>query len=123
MKEFITAVENAAQEADGVEEPFTEFKLDGRHMKAYKPNEGQLTFMMAAMGRGQTTQQRYGAIINIMMASLRDDDADYFENRLLSRDPKECLKIKQIEPIFEYLTEEWFRDDAASNGETAGASV
>lgn len=119
MKEFITAVEDAENE----DESYVEFKLDDRVMRAYKPNEGQLTFMMAAMGRGQTTQQRYGAIINIMMASLRDEDADYFENRLLSRERKERLTIKQIEPVFEYLTEEWFREDPASGGETAGDSV
>jgi hypothetical protein len=110
VKEFTTAFEEAAQEDEGtsVEEQFVEFKLDGRVMRAYSPHEGQLTFMMAAMGRGQTQDQRFAAIINIMLSSLRDDDRDYMESRLLTRNPKDRLPMKQVEQIFEHLSEEWF---------------
>ena len=90
------------------EEGVVEFKLDGRTMKSYPPNEGQLVFMMAALGRGQSQEQRFASMVNIMMESLRDSDQDYFEGRLLTRDPKERLPMKQIEAIFEYLVEEWF---------------
>jgi hypothetical protein len=129
VKEFVTAVEDviaedereakiadlvaqgksreeAEAEVDG--ESFVEFTLDGRTLKAYQPTDGQMTFMLAALGRGQSQEQRFAAIINIMMESLRDEDQDYLEGRLLTRDPKQRLPIKKIEEIFEYLTEEWF---------------
>ena len=124
MKEFITAVNNQIEDDSPTEEEsFVEFKMDGRVMRAYTPNEGQLTFIMAAMGRGQTTQDRYASIVNVMMEALRDDDADYFESRLLTRDPKRRLRIKEdIEPIFAYLTEEWFRASDEAGGEAGGGS-
>lgn len=110
MKEFITAVEDVAIEDSGVavEEKYISFSLDGREIHAYQPTDGQLAFMLAALGRGQTSDQRFAAIINIMLSSLRDDDKDYMESRLLSRDPKFMLPIKKVEQIFEHLTEEWF---------------
>lgn len=130
MKEFVTAVQDVEHE-DGREERIlalmekegvsreeaevidsrgmpVEFKLDGRAMKAYPLADGQLAFMMAALGRGQSSDQRFAAIINIMLESLEGDDRDYLEGRLLSGDPKKRLPIKQIEEIFEYLVEEWF---------------
>jgi hypothetical protein len=110
MKEFKTAVEEAVTEADGtpVKEQGIEFKLDDRVMTAYQPTEGQLTFMLAALGRGQSSESRFASIINIMMESLKSEDRDYLESRLLTRDPKQRLSVQSIEEIFEYLMEEWF---------------
>lgn len=109
MKEFTTAVSEAVLEANGtpVEEQFVEFKVDGRVLRAYPPTAGQMTFMMAAMGRGQTDDQRFASIINIMLAALRDSDRDWLEGRLLSRG-KDALPMPTIEKIFEHLMEEWF---------------
>ena len=84
------------------------FKVDGRELHAYPLAPGQLVFMLASLGRGQSSDQRFAAIINIMLSSLRGDDADYLEQRLLESDPKKRLKVPVIEQIFEYLTEEWF---------------
>lgn len=110
MKEFITAVEEVVREDNGeeVEEQFIAFKVDGRELHAYPPTDGQLAFMLAALGRGQSADQRFAAIINIMLSSLRDADRDYLEGRLLIRDPKQRLSMPTIEGIFEHLTEEWF---------------
>lgn len=110
MKEFTTAFDEAFSEDEGtpVEEQYVEFKLDEHVYRAYSPTDGQLAFMLAAMGRGQTNDQRFAAIINIMLSSLRDEDRDLFESRLLTRDPKMRLPMKQIEAIFEHITEEWF---------------
>lgn len=120
IKEFVSAVEDAVQDADGFAgEKFTEFSVDGRTLRAYQPTEGQLTFMLAAMGRGQTTDQRFGAIINIMMEALRNDDKDYLESRLLARDPKQRLAVKTIENIFEYLMEEWFARPTQPSSDSA----
>lgn len=138
MKEFITAVEDlqaedereakivalvaegksredAEAEIDG--ERYVEFKLDERTMRAYLPNEGQLAFMLASLGRGQTNEGRFAAILNIMLESLRSDDKDYLEARLLTRDPKRRVPMKQIEQIFEHLTEEWFRPTVSGSSE------
>lgn len=127
MKEFITAVEDVEaddeksakiealvaqgktrEEAEAEVEGYIAFKVDGRELHAYPPTDGQLAFMLAALGRGQSADQRFAAIINIMLSSLRDGDADYLEGRLLDRNPKNRLKIKQVEEIFEHLTEQWF---------------
>lgn len=125
MQEFVTAVkESGAETAEptNLDSTPVEFILDGRKMRAYRPHSGQLTFMMAAMGRGQSQQQRYAAIINIMMASLHPTDADYFEGRLLTNDLKERMEIEDIEPIFEYLVKQWFREESEADGEAGGDS-
>ncbi len=129
MKEFKTAVEDIIAEDEREEKILAlvaegktrevaekevdegvpvEFKLDDRVMKAYPPTDGQLAFMLASLGRGQTKDQRFAAILNIMFESLDEDDKDHLESRLLTRDPKKKVSMKQIEGIFEHLTSEWF---------------
>ncbi|MBC7630405.1 hypothetical protein [Aeromicrobium sp.] len=118
MKKFVTAVQDTEGEDEDRGVPI-EFDLDGREMKAYRPHEGQLTFMLAALGRGQTDDQRYAAIVNIMMSSLKGDDQDHLESRLLSNSRKERLRLKQLEEIFEYLISEWFADPTQSPSDSA----
>lgn len=131
MKEFISAIEDIEAEDNSVEgkvpmldendeemrdaegnvildDPHVRFKVDGRLLRSYPPNDGQLAFMLAALGRGQTDEKRFSNIVNLMMATLRGEDQDYLETRLLDRDPKSRLRIKQVEAIFEHLIEEWF---------------
>lgn len=103
-------------EAEVDEESYVEFDLDGRMMKAYRPNETQLAFMLASLGRGQSKQQRFGAILNIMFESLDEDDKDYLEGRMLTRDPRQRVPMKTIEGIFEFLMEEWFRVGVSGDG-------
>lgn len=103
-------------EAEVDEESYVEFDLDGRTMKAYRPNETQLAFMLASLGRGQSKQQRFGAILNIMFESLDEDDKDYLEGRMLTRDPRQRVPMKTIEGIFEFLMEEWFRVGVSGDG-------
>lgn len=92
---------------EGVEKPIL-FKLHDRVMHAYPPTDGQLAFMLASLGRGQTSDGRFASIINVMLECLRDDDKDFFEAGLLTRDPKKRIGVKTIEGVFEHLTEEWF---------------
>lgn len=130
MKEFTTAAEEIVTEADreerikallaqgktqqeaeteaGEADSYVEFTLDGRVMKAYTPTPAQLTFMLAALGRGQTKDSRFGSIVNIMMESMDEDDQDHLESRMLSRKRGVRLEIEQLEQIFEYLVGEWF---------------
>jgi hypothetical protein len=131
LKEFISAVQDIEQEdkiaarvaelvAEGVPpeqaqkkaeeelEPFVPFMVDGRELRAFYPTDGQLVFMLASMGRGQSQQGRFSAIVNVMMESLRDEDQDYLEERLLAHDRKKRLALEKLEEIFEYLVGEWF---------------
>ena len=111
MKEFISAVEEVLTEEETgkpAEEQYVEFKIDGRVLHSYPPTEGQLAFMLASLGRGQTNDRRLAAIINIVLSSLRGEDTDYFEQRLLTRDPVQRIGLDMIEQVFEFLIEEWF---------------
>lgn len=101
--------EDAEDEVDGVKP--IEFKLDDRVLHAYPPTDGQLVFMLATTGRGQSKQVRFASIVNVMLESMRDDDRDYMESRLLTRDRKQLMPIEKVEAIFEYLVSEWFRED------------
>lgn len=139
MKEFITAVEEVLDEetwegkvkalvASGKTREEAEeeadkkfgvvaFKLDDRVLRAHPLSEGQLAFMMASLGRGQTNDQRFASIINIMLASLQGDDKDFLESRLL--EPKSSprrIPLKVLEGIFEHLIEEWFRPSVPDGG-------
>lgn len=98
------------QVADEEDDPHVNFKLDGREMRAYQPTDGQLAFMLSAMGRGQSQEGRFAGILNLLRETLRPEDQDYLDARLLSRDKKDRRLIEQIEGIFEYLMEEWFED-------------
>lgn len=109
--------EDAEREVEG--DTYVEFVLDGRTIRAYQPNDGQLAFMLAALGRGQSQEGRFAAIVNIMLASLRGSDRDYLEGRMLASDRKTKLPIKKIEEIFEYLTEEWFARPTQPSSDSA----
>lgn len=107
VKEFLTAVDEDEKDID--DEESIEFKLDGRTMKAYTPTSGQLVLLNASLrGRGQTDDQRFGTILNFLFDCMEDEDKDYLESRLMDRDRKRRLKLKQLEEIFEYLMGEWF---------------
>lgn len=114
MKKFVTAIKDEDDRGPGIE-----YELDERKMTAYKPHEGQLTFMLAALGRGQTDSQRYAAIVNIMMAAHRGEDQDYLESRLLTNVWKDRLHLKELEEIFEHLIEEWFADPTQEQSDSA----
>lgn len=92
------------------------FTLRGRKMTAFQPREGQMAFLLANLGRGQTSDGRFAAIVNVMTNSLRGDDKDFFESLLLEGDRRRALKLETVEGIFSYLTEQWFRDDVSEGG-------
>lgn len=122
MKEFISAVEEVLAEDAAIEDKdIIKFKVDGRELHAHPLSEGQLVFMMAAMGRGQTNDSRFASIINVMLSSLRGNDRDWLESRLLSDDPKERIPVKTIEAIFEHLTEQWFSEAHPTQPSSASA--
>lgn len=103
------AEEQAYQEED--ERKAVKFKLRGRELTAYQPRDGQMAFLLANLGRGQTSDGRFAAIVNIMTECLRGDDKDWFESLLLSGDRKTALGLKTVEGVFSFLTEKWFQDE------------
>lgn len=121
MKEFTTAFEalQSETEADGVKP--IEFKLDGQTIKSYPPTDGQLAFMMASMGRGQTSDGRFAAIVNILLESFDDEGREYVETRLLTRDDSRRLPVSQVNDIFEFLIEEWFGRPTEPQSGSAGS--
>lgn len=124
MKEFIAAVEDDELEEDedkvvefalvdrtpdGVNEDGSpKFKETKRVLKAHMPTTGQMTFLLATTGRGQSNQSRFAGIVNVMLSCLEPEDADYFEERLVARERHRRISMKQVEKIFEHLTVEWF---------------
>jgi len=106
-KEPEEAYRQAQAEVDD-ERGVIKFKIDDRTLRAFPLHEGQITFLMAATGRGKTDLQRGADITDLMLESLRDSDRDWFNSRLLTRDPKQRIPMKTIEAVFEYLVEEWF---------------
>jgi hypothetical protein len=93
-----------------------EFKIGTRVLKAYKPNETQLIFLLASLGRGQSKTSRMASIVNVMLESLDGDDKDWFEERLLTSVAQDRIHPKTIEGVFEYLTSAWFREDVSEDG-------
>lgn len=128
MKEFVTAYREIETEGDEDGKDVVVFVVDGRQMKAYPPTEGQLAFMMAMLGRGQTNEQRLASILNLMFSVLEEEDRDYLEARLLERDPKKRLNMETLNDIFEYIMGEWFGrptqppSDSAESPPTDGQS-
>lgn len=90
------------------------FKIDGRVLYAHRPHDGQIAFMMASLGRGQSNANRFAAIINVMLETLRGEDKDWLEERLLTGDKSRTIPPKTLEEVFEYLSEAWFQDDDVS---------
>jgi hypothetical protein len=108
-----TAAEDKAYEEA---EKYVDFKLRGRTLRAYQPHDGQMAFLLANLGRGQTNDGRFAAIVNIMTECLRGDDKDHFESLLLTGDRRKRLSLKTLEGVFEHLTEKWFQDESPSGG-------
>ena len=123
MREFTTAYEDIENEDAGTppEEVPIPFMLDGREYKSYPPNEGQLAFMVAGLGRGHTDGDRFGTIVTLIANTLEPEDKDFLEKRMVSRDPKQCLNMKTMEGIFQYLTEEWFARPTQKPSGSAGS--
>jgi hypothetical protein len=79
MQEFITAV----REHDEGEEDLYEFKVDDREMFARPMSAGQLA-MLSAM-RPNLSVQTMGRMLNTFLNVFEEEDAIYFEDRLLDR--------------------------------------
>ena len=107
MSEFEAAVEDLENEGSE-EEPTIDCELNGRKMKAFHPTEGQLVYMMAAFSRGRESTERFTSVVNLLTQVLREEDRDFLEAGLLTRDKAKRIEVKDLEELFERLSGEWF---------------
>lgn len=101
MKEFTTALKAVTEDQD---QPMV-FSIDGKELRAYKPTDGQLAMLMAAVGRHTSVHTKVAGVIDFFVAVMDEDSANYVTERLLSRtDP---LGVDQVEEVMEWMVEEW----------------
>ena len=105
LKEFTTAAKRTEKQAQEAPEDITTFKMDGRELNIYKPDEGQYAMLMASVGRGASDMDRISGVINFFVKIMDEKSAGYIESRLLDRsDP---FGIDDVEDIVQWLNEEW----------------
>jgi len=103
VKEFTTAINEAEKKDD--DEADLEFKVDGELVRAYKPSDGQLAFLMASTGRHSSPEEQIAGIINFFVATLDDESHTFIVNKLLNR--RDPFGIEQVQNIMEWMIEEW----------------
>lgn len=101
MKEFSTAIRDAVEDPEAP----MEFKIDGQVVKAFRPTDGQIAMLMAALGRHTTESTKIAGVIDFFVYTLDDESYNYVVNRLLSRDDQ--LQLDQIQEVIEWMIEEW----------------
>lgn len=101
MKEFSTAIRDAVESPEAP----MEFKIDGQVIRAYRPTDGQIAMLMAALGRHTSESTKIAGVVDFFVATLDDDGYNYVTNRLLSRE--DALEMDQIQEVIEWMIEEW----------------
>ena len=101
IKEFTTAARVSAGEA---EDPL-EFSIDGTTLRAYRPTEGQLALLMAALGRHTTESTKIAGAVDFFVSIMDQESYTYLADRLMSRlDP---MKMEEITDVVQWIIEEW----------------
>lgn len=126
MKEFVFAAEqDKAENGEDTEEPTLAFKIDGVEFKAYRPAEGQLILIMAAMsGYYQDAGESAATIINFFVELLTDDGKHLITRKLMDR--KDPFSLEQLIDVLEYIVETWSNtptsvpSDSTSSPESTG---
>jgi hypothetical protein len=114
-REFITAVEQKEQGGKFAPIPVVfgktilnddgEEEVERREVLFHPPAEGQVTMMMARMGRHSSTNDKIAGIIDFFVEMLAEDDHQYVVDRLLDRtDP---FGVQEVTETTKYLVEEW----------------
>ena len=101
MKEFSTAIRDAVEDSEAP----MEFKIDGHVVRAFRPTDGQIAMLMAALGRHTSESTKVAGVIDFFVYTLDDESYNYVTNRLLSRD--DALEMDQIQEVIEWMIEEW----------------
>lgn len=101
IKEFTTAAKHAAGEA---EDPL-EFSLDGKVLRAFRPTEGQLALLMAAVSRHTSEATKVAGAIDFFVSIMDQDSYTYLADRLMSRE--DPIGLEQITEVTQWIIEEW----------------
>jgi hypothetical protein len=101
IKEFNTAAKGAAGQT---EDPL-EFSIDGKTLRAYRPTEGQMAMLMAALGRHTTEATKVAGAIDFFVAIMDQESYNYLADRLMSRD--DPIEIEEVSDIVQWIIEEW----------------
>lgn len=119
MKEFVfaakTVVDEQGEPVEESEEPTLPFKIDGVEYQAYRPAEGQLILIMAAMsGYYQDAGESAATIINFFIELLTEEGRHLVTKKLMDR--KDPFGLEQLIDVLEYIVEAW------TNTPTSGPS-
>lgn len=117
-KEFVTAAKAVAAEGTA-EEGLLNFDLvkmvrdaegnevegERRTLYAHRPDDGQLSMLMAVTSSMADKRTKVAGIINFFVAVMDEDDHAYITSRLLDRhDP---FGIEEVTSILFWMIEEW----------------
>lgn len=102
MKEFTTAVKEVTETED---DKALHFAVDGKELKCYRPNDGQLAMLMASVGRHASQTQQVAGIIDFFVAVMDDESHSYLVDRLLDRE--DTFGLQEVESIMMWMVEEW----------------
>lgn len=121
IKEFETAAAVVAAEAAGDEvvfdfqikefgpdpdDPDNEVLVKTVVCHAFQPSEGQFMMLMAdTQARSRSMGERLAAIIDFVIEVMDDESQAYITGRLMDR--HDAFGLADIEPIAEWLIEEW----------------
>lgn len=119
MKEFVFAakatIDEDGKEVEGPEEPSLKFMVDGEEYTCYRPSDGQMVLIMAAMsGYYSSTGEAAATMVNFFVELLDDDSKHRVTRRLMDRtDP---FGLDALTELLEWVVETW------SNTPTSGPS-
>lgn len=110
MKEFTTAVKDAATQED--EDGAILFVHNGQECVFYQPSEGQFLMMMSMGGRSMA-KNSIGNFIHLFIEMGDDDTQRYFRDILMDRNSGFTISGDGgMFDIWEFLVEEWSGKDS-----------
>lgn len=104
MKEFTTAATKTADEDEGVEVEWMEFKHDGEVWRYQQPSSTQFALLMAAFGRYGNDADKMAGIIDFFVGVLDPETHRKVVARLF--DPTDKFGLKQVEDICKWMLDE-----------------
>lgn len=100
MKEFTTAIEQAENPDETLE-----FAIDGHVVRCYRPTDGQIAMLMAAVGRHTSDATKIAGCIDFFVTVMDEESHRYVVDRLLSRE--DPLGVIDVQNVIQWLIEEW----------------
>lgn len=104
MKEYTTAVIDKITEGDD-DANATKFKIDGREVTAYKPDDAMIAIIISRTGTRASAGEVGAAAIDLFYSVLDDASARWIEGRLFDR--KDPFGLEEILEILKDLIAEW----------------